>query len=75
MFGKPREGVHAYRLLDFAVVDIGLTVGAAYLWAKAPKKYRANLSFAQLLLGLGILSILLHRLFCVRTKVDQLLFS
>jgi hypothetical protein len=33
-FGAPRTGVHAYRLFDIAVVDLGLTLATAYGWTQ-----------------------------------------
>ncbi len=70
VFGKPREGAHAYRLFDFAVVDVLLTVVVGYVLSRTLGK--------QPLLVIGALfvtGIALHRLFCVRTTLDRLLFS
>jgi hypothetical protein len=69
MFGKPNEGVHKYRLFDVAIVDVMLTIMVGYIIAKYFK-----LSFIWTLLCLFLLSIVLHRIFCVRTRVDRLLF-
>jgi hypothetical protein len=33
-FGAPRTGVHAYRVFDIAIVDLGLTLAAAYGWTR-----------------------------------------
>lgn len=33
-FGAPRTGVHAYRVFDIAIVDLGLTLAAAYGWTQ-----------------------------------------
>jgi hypothetical protein len=67
IFGKAGEGVHSYRIFNIAIIDVLSTVLVAYLFA--PKKY-----FYHVLIGLFILGIILHRLFCVRTTIDKLLF-
>jgi nicotinamidase-related amidase len=70
VFGKPREGAHAYRLFDFAVVDVLLTVVVGYVLSRILRKPPA------LVIGaLFVAGIALHRLFCVRTTLDRLLFS
>jgi hypothetical protein len=68
-FGKPKTGVHKYRVANFAIVDIIMTIIGAVIISLI---FRTNL-----LITLGILfltGIALHRLFCVRTTVDILLF-
>ncbi len=66
IFGRPKEGVHKYRIFDIAVVDTLLTIVAAFLISRR--------HFWIVLLGLFITGIILHRLFCVRTTIDKLLF-
>jgi hypothetical protein len=69
IFGRPREGAHAYRVFDIAVVDVAATVVVAYVI------YRIfGLSFWKSLVVLFIVGILSHRMFCVRTTVDKLVF-
>jgi len=70
VFGRPGEGVHSVRLAGVAVVDLGLTIGAAWLlsrWLLA--------GFWKVLLALLLLGVVAHRLFCVRTAVDGWLFG
>jgi hypothetical protein len=67
--GVPGKGVHAYRFMGIAVVDLVLTVVAAAVIARL-----AGWSFAWTLGGLLVLGVGMHRLFCVRTTVDRLLF-
>ena len=38
IFGKVGEGVHSYRVLDFAIVDVIATVIGAYLISRATKQ-------------------------------------
>ena len=67
--GKPRQGIHSYRLFGVAIVDVILTILGAMLIA-----YFSKYDFYKILIALFILGIILHRLFCVRTTVDKLLF-
>jgi len=67
--GKPNEGVHSYRLFGVAIVDVILTILlAAFI------SYTMNISFFYTTIGTFVTGILAHRLFCVRTKVDRVLF-
>ena len=70
IFGKPGTGAHSYRVGGIAVVDLGLTVLAAFLIARYLKT-----NFLVILAILLLLGILLHRMFCVRTTVDKMLFK
>jgi hypothetical protein len=67
--GVPGQGVHSVRLGGVAVVDVLLTIVGAYVIA-----YFTRTSFAWTAAGLFLLGIILHRLFCVRTTIDRLLF-
>ena len=68
--GVPNQGVHSYRFMNVAIVDVLLTILAAYLISVFNKKY----SFWFILLALFVTGIILHRLFCVRTTIDKVLF-
>lgn len=69
IFGNPNEGAHSYRFLDIAVVDVTMTILLAFAIS-----YLFHLSFLYTSLFLFILGIITHRLFCVRTTIDKLLF-
>ena len=72
IFGKVGEGVHSYRIMNIAIVDVIATV----IWAYFLHKYVfPTYKFYIVLMGLFILGIILHRLFCVRTTIDKLLFK
>lgn len=71
LFGKVGEGVHSYRIFNIAIVDVLLTIIAAFIIHLIIPKYK----FIYILAILFIIGILLHRLFCVRTTVDKLLFG
>ena len=70
MFGKVAQGVHAYRIADIAVVDVIATILLALLIHHVWPKY----GFGYILLALFLLGIIMHRLFCVRTRIDKLIF-
>ena len=71
IFGKVKTGIHSYRVFDIAIMDVILTfIGAFLLQLLFP-----NINFFIVLFGLFGLGIALHRLFCVRTTVDKLLFE
>jgi hypothetical protein len=69
LFGKPGEGIHSWRIFDFGVIDILTTIAGAYLIS-----YLTGFSLVYVLPAVFILGIYVHRLFCVRTKLDRILF-
>jgi len=70
ILGKPDQGIHSYRLFGVAIVDVIMTIVAAFLIS-----YFFKFSFLYTLVFLFILGIILHRLFCVKTNVDKLIFG
>ncbi|VBB17822.1 hypothetical protein YASMINEVIRUS_285, partial [Yasminevirus sp. GU-2018] len=78
IFGAPNTGAHAYRIFDLAVVDVVSTIIVGFLIYWILSKYYATLTLFHLMyimLALFALGIIAHRMFCVRTTVDKLLFS
>lgn len=69
IFGKPREGVHKYRVLDTAVVDVVATVVLAYVTTMVDKRWDFLTAFVFWILLGGAL----HILFCVNTTWTVLL--
>ena len=67
--GTPGKGIHSYRLFGVAIADLIMTIIAAALISYFFKYY-----FVTTLVTLFILGIVLHRLFCVRTTIDKVLF-
>jgi hypothetical protein len=70
LLGIPHQGVHKYRIAGLAFVDVFLTFLGSLLiaiWLRKP--------FLPVFLFFFILGIFLHRLFCVKTTLDTLLFS
>ena len=70
IFGIENEGVHKYRLLNIAIVDMVLTIILAFVCALYFK-----ISFLLVFFVLIVIATLLHRLFCVETTITKLVFS
>lgn len=70
LLGEPGKGVHSIRFMNIAVVDVMLTILLAFLIS-----YYTNYSLIFILILVFILGIILHRLFCVKTTIDKLIFS
>jgi hypothetical protein len=66
VLGEVNQGIHSYRVFNIAIVDVIGTIIIAFLISRK--------HFIKILILLFILGIILHRLFCVRTTVDKLLF-
>lgn len=71
IFGEVGKGIHSYRIFNIAIVDLLFTVLVAYL---IHRFLLSDYSLTIILIVLLLLGIIMHRLFCVRTTVDKLLF-
>ena len=72
ILGKPNTGLHKYRVFNIAIVDVLLTI----LAAKLIQYYMMEgTEFWIIFVFLFILGIIIHRIFCVRTTIDKLLFG
>jgi hypothetical protein len=69
VLGEPDKGIHSYRLFGLAIADVIMTLIAAFFIS-----YFYKYSFLYTSIILFALGIILHRIFCVRTTVDKLLF-
>ena len=69
IFGNPGEGIHRYRFMGIAIMDFLFTVIFSFLTAWIMKW---NIFYTTI--GFLLLGILFHRIFCVRTTIDRLLF-
>lgn len=67
--GIPGQGIHSYRFMNFAVADVVMTIVFGYLLARM-FRWNAVMTIG----GFFLLGIVLHRVFCVRTTVDQWIF-
>ena len=71
LFGKVGKGIHSIRIYNIAVIDVLITIIAAYLLRLLFPKY----NFLFILFFLFLLGIFFHRIFCVKTTIDKLLFN
>ena len=73
IFGAPGTGVHSVRLFGLAIMDVVFTIVASIIIA-----YVAALDMRQWLLLLAVFfasGIVLHRIFCVNTRLNVLIFG
>jgi len=70
IFGKPNKGIHSYRFLDIAIIDVILTIIGAIIITKIIK-----INFFIVLILLFILGIILHRIFNVNTTINKMIFG
>ena len=70
LFGKPGEGLRKYRILDIAIYDTSIVIIIGILFS-----YFTGYNIWLTLAVLFVSGIILHRMFCVRTGVDKLLFT
>lgn len=69
IFGNPGEGIHKYRFMGIAIMDFIFTIIFALLFARL-----MNWNYLYTIIAFFVLGIILHRLFCVRTTIDKILF-
>jgi hypothetical protein len=70
IFGKPGEGAHSFRIFNIAVIDVLLTILLAFVIS-----FLTGYNIMHVLLFTFIAGIISHRLFCVRTTIDKILFN
>jgi hypothetical protein len=78
LFGEPGTGLHSYRIMNIAVVDVLSTLILAFVIHQFILEGLLDIHWISIwwvILGCFILGIISHRLFCVRTTIDKLLFS
>ena len=68
-FGKPGEGIHRIRIFGLGLIDVVTTLLGAYLIS-----YFSGVSLVYVIPAVLVLGVIVHRIFCVRTKVDRMLF-
>jgi hypothetical protein len=69
LFGELGTGIHSFRIEGIAILDVGVTIIVALFISVI-----FHWKFIYTLIGLFILGIFIHRIFCVRTTIDQILF-
>jgi len=66
--GKPRTGVHSFRIFDIAIIDFLMTIVGGLIIAKYMKW-----NILKTIMLLFIIGHILHILFCVDTKFVNIL--
>jgi len=78
IFGVPGTGLHSYRIMNIAIVDVLTTLILAFVIHQIILESWLDIHWISIwwvLAACFISGIIAHRLFCVRTTVDKLLFS
>ena len=70
IFGTEKEGVHSLRILNIAIVDVVGTVLLAWFISNVFK-----LNFLHMIIIIIILSIIIHKIFCVETTFTKFIFK
>jgi hypothetical protein len=70
ILGEPYKGVHSVRLFNVAIIDVILSILMSY-YLSNHFKY----DFYTVLLLVLLAGIVLHRLFCVNTTINKLIFG
>jgi len=70
IFGREGEGVHSIRIFNIAIVDVLLTILGGLLISCYMK-----INFWIIFLFLIMIGIILHRLFCVNTTINKMIFG
>jgi hypothetical protein len=63
-FGKPKTGVHSYRIFGIALIDVLLTIILAYAIHQ-----HYNYNFTNVLIITLVIGEIFHYMFCVETTV------
>jgi len=69
-FGEPNVGLRKYRIFDIAILDTVVTILVVYLLCLITKW-----PFWSTLVIVFVLGIIAHKMFCVRTGIDKMLFN
>lgn len=74
VFGKPNNGLHSYRVAGFAIIDIVLTLLVAILicYMRSLNSIKSVLIY---FIYLMLIAVILHRIFCVNTTLNLMLFG
>lgn len=69
LLGEPRKGLRKYRVFDIAILDTAVVISCGVLIS-----YLTGYNIWVVLAVLFLSGIVVHRIFCVRTGVDKMLF-
>lgn len=70
IFGKPKTGFHSFRIFNIAMNDLLGTIAISGLIS-----YSFDFNFLIVLIILLVFGIIFHRLFCVNTTINKLIFG
>lgn len=70
VFGIPNQGIHTHYNFPIAIADVIMTFMFSFAIS-----YIFKISFLWTTIFMFILGIICHRIFCVRTEIDKMLFS
>jgi hypothetical protein len=75
IFGEPNKGVHSIRIFNIAIVDVIFTIlGALLLYYFLDlKNKKINVYF--FIFYIFVIGIIMHRIFCVDTTINKLIFG
>jgi hypothetical protein len=78
VFGEPGTGLHSIRIFNIAIIDVLATILLALFIHQLILEKILNIHYISLWLVIllcFIVGIISHRIFCVRTTIDKLLFN
>lgn len=67
LFGKPNTGLHSVRVFNIAIVDLSLT-----MFISAVIAYYIECKFIPVFIIVLLISLVIHKLFCVETTLTKL---
>lgn len=70
LFGKPNTGLRKYRIFNIAIFDTVIVIIISYIIA-----WFLNWTFWKVLAIIFIFGIFAHRIFCVQTGLDKIIFQ
>ena len=71
IFGLPNKGLHSYRFMNIAIVDVFFVLVAGFFI----KKYYPNYKLYEIYIILFLIGIITHKIFCVDTALNKLIFN
>ena len=74
ILGIPAKGIH-FHVFNIAIIDVFFTFIGAWFITKILLKYNYKVNYYIVLILLFLLGIILHKLFCVDTTINKLIFS
>ena len=77
IFGKPGEGAHSIRIFNIAIIDVLATILLAITIHQIILEQSLGIHYISIWLVIGLCflaGVIAHRVFCVRTTIDKLLF-